>query len=199
MEIFLDNLYFIWLNSFLALVAVLFGWLMSKANSAFAKIWTGFIWIIFLPNTFYILTDISHLFEDWSKVDVLFKFILTVQYSLFSIFGIISFVVSVYFFQRLLEGKSTGWKVEKMKPSTFAAICLLNLLVGFAVILGGIERANSWHVFTNPIRVANDILDMISSKEMLMLSVGVGLLANIIYFLSVETIATWVPKAFLRK
>ena len=71
-------------------------------------------------------------------------------------------------------------------------------MVGFAVVLGGIERTNSWHVFTDPIRVANDILDMISSKEMLMLSVGVGLLANIIYFLSVETIAT-LGKKLLRK
>ena len=195
MDIFLYNFNFIWFNAFLALIAVMFGWLMIETPSRFAKFLYGFIWLLFLPNTIYILTDVSHLFEDWNKVDNLFKFILTIQYTLFSIFGIITFALAIYFFQKLLEGKNR----KKIKFSTFISICILNFMVGFAVVLGGIERTNSWHVFTDPIRVANDILDMISSKEMLMLSVGVGLLANIIYFLSVETIATWVPKAFLRK
>lgn len=198
MDIFLINFNFIWINSALALVAVLFGWLMSKANSIFAKVWTGFIWLIFLPNTIYILTDISHLFEDLSKVDRLFKIILVVQYSLFSIFGVISFVVSIYFFQKLMEGKSTGWKVEKMKPLTFAAICMLNFMVGFAVIMGGIERTNSWYILTDPIRVLRDVFDVLSSSEMLLLSGGIGILANIIYFLMLESIVTWGGK-YLKK
>lgn len=196
MGIFLTNFNFIWLNSFLALVAVLFGWLMSKANSVFAKVWTGFIWLIFLPNTIYILTDISHLFEDWPKVSALFKFILVIQYSLFSIFGVISFVVSIYFFQKLMEGKSTGWKVEKMKPLTFAAICILNFMVGIAVIMGGIERTNSWYILTDPIRVLRDVFDVLSSSEMLLLSGGIGILANIIYFLMLESVVTWGGKYF---
>lgn len=196
MDIFLTNFNFIWLNSFLALVAVLFGWLMSKANSIFAKVWTGFVWLIFLPNTIYILTDISHLFEDLPKVDNLFKIILVVQYSLFSIFGVISFVVSIYFFQKLMEGKSTGWKVEKMKPSTFVAICILNFMVGFAIVMGGIERTNSWHILTDPIRVLQDAFDVLSSSEMLMLSGGIGILANIIYFFMLENVVTWGKKYF---
>lgn len=196
MEIFLYNFNLIWFNTFLALIAVMFGWLMIKTPSRFAKVLYGFIWLIFLPNTIYILTDISHLFEDWNKVNNLFKFILTIQYTLFAITGIITFTLAIYFFQRLLEGKSAGWRKKKIKLSTFISICILNFMVGFAVVLGGIERTNSWHVFTDPIRVANDILDMISSKEMLMLSMGVGLLANVVYFLSVEAIATWGKKLF---
>lgn len=196
MDIFLDNFNLIVFNSFLALIAVLFGWLMNKANSIFAKVWTGFIWLIFLPNTIYILTDISHLFEDLPKVDNLFKIILVVQYSLFSIFGVISFVVSIYFFQKLMEGKPTGWKVEKMKPSTFVAICILNFMVGFAIVMGGIERTNSWHILTDPIRVLQDALDVLSSSEMLMLSGGIGILANIIYFLMLESVVTWGRKYF---
>lgn len=194
MDIFLNNFNFILINSFLALVAVLFGWLMSKANSFFAKIWTGFIWFIFLPNTIYILTDISHLFEQWSKVDNLFKFILIIQYLLFSIFGIISFIISVHFFHKILGGKSAGWKIEKMKPSTFVIICILNFIVGFAVILGGIERTNSWHVITNPSRVLEDTLNLIYSKDLLILSLGIGLLANAVYFVMAETVASWGKK-----
>lgn len=192
MEIFLNNFTFIWINSALALVAILFGWLMSKADSTFAKLWTGFLWLIFLPNTIYILTDISHLFEDWPKVDSLFKLILIFQYALFSIFGIITFVISVYFFQKLLEKK----RKKGIKISTITAICILNFIVGFGVVLGGIRRTNSWYIFTNPSRVLEDVLNLIYSQELLILSLGVGLLANLIYFITAETVSTWGKKYF---
>lgn len=167
---------------------------MSKANSTFARVWTGFIWLIFLPNTIYILTDIAHLFEDLPKVDNLFKAILIIQYSLFALFGIISFVISIYFFQILLEGKFR----KKIKPATFLAIIVLNFIVGFGVVLGGIERTNSWHILVNPSRVLEDSLDLIYSQELLMLSLGIGVLANIIYFLIVETVKTW-GKQFIKR
>ncbi|KKQ42269.1 MAG: hypothetical protein US59_C0012G0014 [Candidatus Levybacteria bacterium GW2011_GWB1_37_8] len=194
MEIFLSNFIFIWINSVLALVAILFGWLMSKANSTFAKLWTGFLWLIFLPNTIYILTDISHLFEDWPKVGNLFKLILIFQYALFAIFGIITFVISTYFFQRLLEGK----RKKGIKTTTIIAICILNFIVGFGVVLGGIRRTNSWYIFTNPSRVLEDTLNVIYSQELLILSLGIGILANFIYFLMLESIATW-GKKYLKK
>ena len=193
-DVFLNNFIFIWINSVLALVAILFGWLMSKANSTFAKLWTGFLWLIFLPNTIYILTDISHLFEDWPKVGNLFKLILIFQYSLFAIFGIITFVISTYFFQRLLEGK----RKKGIKTTTIIAICILNFIVGFGVVLGGIRRTNSWYIFTNPSRVLEDTLNVIYSQELLILSLGIGILANFIYFLMLESIATW-GKKYLKK
>src|SRR3989344_5167705 len=127
MEIFLNNFNFIWLNSYLALVAVLFGWLMSKANSTIAKLCTGAIWLLFLPNTIYILTDVSHLFEDWPKVNNLFRGILIVQYGLFSLIGIFTFIISMHFFQKLLQGKSAGRR-KKIQPSTYLAIIFLNFL-----------------------------------------------------------------------
>lgn len=192
MEVFLDNFYFIWINSFLALVAVAFGWLMNKANSTFSKAWTGFLWLIFLPNTIYILTDLTHLVEQWPKVDNFFKFILIIQYSFFSIFGIVAFLISIYFFQKLMERKSK----KGIRGSTVLAICILNLIVGFGVVLGGIERTNSWHIITNPSKVLEDILSLIYSKELLALSMGIGVFANVLYFLMAETVAAWGKKLF---
>jgi len=169
---------------------------MSKANSIFAKTWSGFLWLIFLPNTIYILTDITHLLEDWPRVNSLFKLILILQYTLFSIFGIITFVAAVYFFQKLLERKSAGRRKKGIKVSTITAICILNFVVGFGVILGGIRRTNSWYIFTNPSRVLEDALNLIYSQELLILAFGVGILANIIYFLTLESVATWGKKYF---
>lgn len=194
MDIFLNNFNFIWFNSFLALIAIPFGWLMVRARSKLIKIISGFLWLIFLPNTIYILTDVSHLFEDLPKVDNLFRIILIFQYSLFAIFGIITFAASTYFFQRLLEGK----RKNGIKPTTILAICALNFIVGFGVVLGGIRRTNSWYVFTDPLRVFEDVLSMIYSQELLILSFGIGLLANLIYFTTAETVATW-GKKYLKR
>ncbi len=194
MEIFIYNFNFIWFNTFLALIAILFGWLMVKARSRFTKFLYGFIWFIFLPNTIYILTDITHLFEDWPKVDNLFRAILILQYGLFAIVGIITFVIAVYFFQKLAEGESTSRRKQKMKPVTFLAIIALNFIIGFGVVLGGIERTNSWHIFTNPSRVLEDSLSLIYSQELLILSIGVGVFANAVYFLMAGTVATWSKK-----
>lgn len=192
MFLFLLNFNWLLYNLFLALISVACGKLMLRVKFKPLKFIFFFIWLIFLPNTIYLLTDIAHLFEDWSKVNSMFKILLTLQYSFFAILGIITFVTAVYFFQKLIQKKSN----EKINLTTHIAILILNFTVGFGVILGGIQRTNSWHVFTNPIRVTNDILDIISSKEILMLSVGVGILANIIYFLCAETAATWDKKLF---
>ena len=164
---------------------------MVKARSKFAKTLYGFIWFIFLPNTIYILTDVTHLFEDWSKVDNLFRTILIIQYGLFSIVGIITFSAAVYFIQKLLQRNK-----KVIKPTTITAIIILNFIVGFGVILGGIERTNSWHIFTNPSRVLEDSLDLIYSQELLILSLGVGVFANLVYFLMAETVVKWSKKFF---
>ena len=198
MDVFLVNFNFIWINSFLALVAVMFGWLMLQSLPKLVRIFCGFCWLLFLPNTIYILTDVSHLLEDWPKVNNLFRLILVLQYTLFSIIGIITFAISVYCFQKLLEGKSADRKEKGIKITTIAAICILNFIVGFGVILGGIRRTNSWYVFTNPSMVLEDILNLIYSQELLILSLGVGILANLIYFLMLESVVTW-GKKYLKK
>ena len=191
MDVFLNNFNFIWFNSLLAFIAVFFGWLMVKVRLRFAKLLYGFVWFIFLPNTIYILTDITHLFEDWAKVDNLLRGILLIQYGFFSIVGIVTFVVAIYFFQKLLQGKNK----KRIKPALIA-IFILNLIVGFGVVLGGIQRTNSWHIFTDPSRVLEDSLDLFYSQELLVLSLAVGLCANAVYFIMAETVATWGKKLF---
>lgn len=106
--------------------------------------------------------------------------------------------MSVYFFQKLMEGKSTSLKVEKLKPLTFVAICILNFLIGFAVVMGGIKRTNSWHIFTNLSQVLEDALNVIYSQDLLILSIGAGVLANLTYFFMAETVATWGKKLLIK-
>jgi uncharacterized membrane protein len=191
-EIFLKNFEYIGVNTFLAVIPVVFGWLMIKFRSGILRFICGFLWFIFLPNTIYILTDITHLFEIWPNVDNFSRLALIFQYLIFSIAGIVTFAISIYFFQKLLEGK----REKGISPLTIFAICMLNFIVGFGVILGGIRRTNSWYIFTNPSRVLEDALNLIYSQELLILVFGVGVLANLIYFIMAETVATWGKKYF---
>ena len=184
MDIFLFNLEFLFFNLFLALIAVFFGYFMLRVRSNVLKALFGFIWLIFLPNTIYLITDISHVYEDWPRVDIIFKTMITIQYAFFTIAGIITFIYAVYFFERLLEKKNK----KKRKPSTFLVILILNFIVGFGVILGGIQRTNSWDIFINPARVINDSLGVLNSPYLLKLSIMSGVLFNIIYFYFVKPV-----------
>ena len=197
MDIFLYNFDFIWFNSFLALISVLLGWLMHKTSSKYLRVFYIFSWLIFLPNTLYILTDITHLFEVWAKLESLFKLLLIIQYALFSILGILTFIYSIYLFQELLEGKSRS-KKKKRKITTFISILIINFMVGFAMMLGGIQRTNSWDVVTNPGKVINDVFTVLSSREMMILSLGFGIIANIIYFYFEDPVVKWGNKYLKR-
>lgn len=195
MDVFLHNFNYLLFNTFLAMIAVWFGFLMLKPFPNYIRFFCGFIWLIFLPNTLYLLTDITHLPEDWPKVDGVFKIILMLQFSFFAIVGIITFILAVYFFQIFLEGKSSS-RQKNIKLRTLILISILNFLVGFGIILGGIQRIHSWYIFSNPLKVIEDLVTVINSKELLTLSFGFGILANIIYFLLVEKAKEWNKKLF---
>ncbi len=172
METFLFNLEYMSFNLFLALIPVFFGYLMLKAKNKSLKLLYGFIWFIFLPNTAYILVDIVHLFEQLTKVDLVFKIVLLIQYGLFLLAGALTFIYATYFFERLI-GKN------KSRP---AILLILNLIVGFGVILGFVQRTNSWYIFTQPLRVIEDTLALLYSPNLVVASFAFGLLVNIIYF-----------------
>jgi len=190
MDIFLYNFEFLFFNLLLALIAVFFGYLMLRVKSNIFKALFGLIWIIFLPNTIYLITDISHVYEDWPRADLVFKAMITIQYTLFAIAGVITFIYAVYFFERLLENKNK----KKRKPSTFLAILILNFIVGFGVILGAVQRTNSWDIFINPLRVINDSLGILNSPYLLSLSLISGALFNVIYFYFVKPLTKWWKK-----
>ena len=190
MEVFLYNFNFLLFNLSLAFIALLFGYLMLRVKSNVFKTLYGFIWFIFLPNTIYILTDFSHLYEDWSKVDLIFKLVLITQYAIFAILGALTFIYAVYFFERLLERKNKKGR----KPSAFLIILILNFIVGFGVILGGVQRTNSWDVLVNPVRVINDSFGILNSPYLLKLSILSGVLFNTIYFYFVKPVTKWGKK-----
>ena len=96
------------------------------------------LWLLFLPNAPYIITDFVHLrtrpnIPLWYDVMLLFAF---------SVTGLIAGLISLYFIHEVVEllvNKLTGWLF----------IGLATVLCGFGVYLGRVVRFNSWDLFTN--------------------------------------------------
>jgi len=106
----------------------------------------AFVWIVFLPNAFYIITDLFHL--DMNG-DVPLWYDLALLWS-FAWNGLLFGILSIRQMELLFE-KHIG---KKMGLLFVLPIMALN---GFGVYIGRYMRFNSWDVLTNPLQLINDI------------------------------------------
>lgn len=178
MHFILFNIRWMSFNVFLAVIAVIFGWLMVKTPSKLLKTLYGSIWFLFLPNTIYLLTDIGHFFTDWHIVGVAYKGMFISEYAVLMILGIISFILGLYPVEQFFR-KTKNKKQQIQKDILIYAI---NFLIGFGLVLGRIERVNSWDVLTNTSTVIYKSFHTITSIQLCLLTIFFGLLSNLIYF-----------------
>jgi uncharacterized membrane protein len=109
--------------------------------------WFG-LWLLFLPNAPYIVTDLLHLAARpriplWYDLALLFSFAGT---------GLLLGYISLLDVQSAVEerlGRTTGW--------TVAVVSLF--MSGFGIYLGRFLRRNSWEVLTDPSGLFLDIAD----------------------------------------
>src|SRR5579883_2701620 len=91
----LFNLQWMGFNVFLAVIPVVFGWLMMQMKSKLLKVLYGTVWFMFLPNTIYLLTDIGHFFTDWHMIPLQYKGIFIVEYAILMVLGILTFILAL--------------------------------------------------------------------------------------------------------
>ena len=132
-------------------------------------------WVIFFPNSPYILTDLFHLGMS-SKAPLWFDLSLILS---FAWTGLLFGFVSLMDIEKVL-----GNFVNKGK-TTFISIAFL-FISGFGIYVGRYLRWNSWDVFINPFALSNDILSQIFhpiyNSRAWGLTLFIGLLLNLIYF-----------------
>lgn len=138
-------------------------------------------WLFFIPNTIYLFTDILHFMDQINEVDYFGAIILTAQYAILFIAGLLTYILSMYPIENKL----------RLSPSMIIGI---NFLIGFGVVLGRVYRLNSWDIITEIESVINTILQVISSPEMVLLAILFGLFANFMYFLFRKMIIKYVSK-----
>ena len=109
----------------------------------------GGLWLLFLPNAPYIVTDWIWI-DDWRWADVPLWYYLGL-YGLAAGTGAILGFISLFLVQRVVarsRGELVGWGL---------AVASL-LLSGVGLYLGRVLRWNSWDIFTRPGALLGDIL-----------------------------------------
>lgn len=184
----LIHLWFLAWNLFLAWVPLIFAWLLYRRTPK-GLIWDWknsvlfTMWILFLPNAFYLVTDFVHL-NRYSDIGVVYDIVLLATYTFAGfVLGYTSlFMVHVRAVQAY--GKIANWVV---------AVALV--LSGFAIYLGRYLRWNSWDIITNPLGLLFDVSDSIVRPEAYPLTLMTTLL--FFGFLSVLYFVIWRAAALI--
>jgi uncharacterized membrane protein len=143
------NLFLAWLPFLLALAA------MRVQRRRLLLLVAAFLWLLFLPNAPYMVTDLIHLsWRDhaplWFDTLMIFSFAMT---------GLLLGFTSLYLMHTLVRklwGAVTGW--------LFVSAALA--LSSFGIYLGRFMRWNSWDLFTNPGGVLFDVLDIAINPQL---------------------------------
>jgi uncharacterized membrane protein len=151
----LDDWYLIW-NLFLAwvpfgLACVLVRQLAHRDWSSWPGIILTFLWVLFLPNSFYMVSDYIHL-EDMARSSVLFD---ALTFTLFITNGLILGFSSMYLVQSAMRKRS----VRRLHRELLAGLLLF--LCAFAIYLGRDLRWNSWDVLLSPAGILFDVSERI--------------------------------------
>jgi uncharacterized membrane protein len=167
-----ENLALAWIGLFLA-------WLLTKELKnrrwlSWQNLGLTALWLMFLPNTWYVLTDYIHIVPT-AEISQLFDIILM---SLLVFTGFILGFTSLFLIHRELLHRLGEVK-------SYLLIELAIFTSSFAIYLGRDLRWNSWDVIKNPggllVNVSDRIADPFGSQRALNVTLLFFLLINVIY------------------
>lgn len=141
-------------NLFLGFIPYCITGRMMRDISLIENRWKFFgslaLWLLFIPNSFYIMTDLFHL----SSIDSAPKWFDLLMIFSFAWNGLLFGIISLRRVELLVSLQ--GWQRFTM-PMVFVVM----LLSAFGVYIGRFLRFNSWDVLTAPFSLAGEILDMV--------------------------------------
>lgn len=146
--------YLIW-NLLLAWIPLGIGlWLervlRKKLWSSWEALFVTGLWVLFLPNTFYMISDFIHI-QEVRRIDLLYD---VVMFSSFILNSVTLGFLSLYIVHRELI-KRVSWQSASMVVSGLLMLC------SFAIYLGRDLRWNSWDILINPGGILIDVSDRI--------------------------------------
>lgn len=150
----LEFWYLLW-NLFLAWVPLgLALWLELMLRHKIWSSWQGIIlsilWLGFLPNSFYMVSDYIHL-QDVQRLDILYD---SVMFTSFILSGLAVGCTSLYLIHRQFLRRLSGRAV-------WGVIGGILLICSFAIYLGRDLRWNTWDVLLNPAGILFDVSDRV--------------------------------------
>lgn len=131
------------------------------------------IWLLFIPNTFYLITDFVHL-----NPSNLYRYIF--DFALLSSFTIAGFYFGILSINTIYK------QIQFFYSNTISRIFLISIsyLCAFGIYIGRVLRFNSWDIISNPFSLIKSILDSIFLLETVVFSIELGtliLVVNSIY------------------
>lgn len=130
-------------------------------------------WLLFIPNSFYLLTDFVHL-HHFSDLQYLFDALLL---TCFSIAGFYAGISSMLHIRSLLEMKYSHKTCRRLLIS----LCYIS---AFGVYLGRILRFNSWDILSNPVKLSATILKSLDNFHVYEFTFLFGTFIVIVYGIS---------------
>lgn len=180
-------------NLFLALVPLALSiWLFRRTERRGWLWWpVFFVFVLFLPNASYTLTDIIHFIQEvratepqlptWSIV-----YFVIPKYALFFFIGFQCHVISL-----LRMGRYLTWIGRR--NWIFAAEIVMNILCSIGVYWGRYIRLNSWDIFGKPQTVANQVIETLFRDQFALSIIAVYfiVLSFFYYVMKVVDVAVW--------
>ena len=108
------------------------------------------LWLLFLPNSFYIVTDLIHLKRSQSHL-IYFDLLMIAS------FAITGLMYGYYAMQVIRTTLAPFFNKFYLSMGTLAVY----LLCGFGIYLGRVLRWNSWDIITQPSQLFSDIGQMV--------------------------------------
>ncbi len=184
-------------NMFLALIplgaAYFFSWLFNKDTTKSSKVFIYLkyfvliiiflIWLAFLPNTCYLITEWRHLLSsiiyssDVSDTNVDSNRDLLVWFAIQMLFYILYSGVGMMLF--VLSSRPM-WRLSKLLKIKFVAIPFF-LLNALGVYLGLIPRFNSWDILHRPSVIINEVIKVATTLHLLELVIGLAVFLWLVY------------------
>ncbi|HXE09831.1 MAG TPA: DUF1361 domain-containing protein, partial [Verrucomicrobiae bacterium] len=126
---------------------------------------TSFLWVVFLPNSFYLISDFIHL-QELPRADILYD---SLMFTAFVTTGVVLGFTSLFLVHLQLRRRFGGWPAE-----VWVGITLL--LCSAAIYLGRDLRWNTWDILVNPGGLLFDISERLAHPgaypNMVLLIVG---------------------------
>lgn len=172
-------------NLFLAWVApVIAWWLVTRLQKSPWLSWKNIvltvIWLGFLPNSFYMVSDLIHV-QQTGEVSIIFDAVL---FTSFIFNGFIAGFMGTFFVHRELLKRMSVRR-------TWVAITGIFALSGYAIYMGRVLRWNTWDALLQPAALlfdlSDNILNPVAHPQAFLVTASFTLLITSFYVLAWET------------
>lgn len=140
------NLVLAWIAPFIAL------WLVSRLRKVSWRHWTNICltlaWLLFLPNSFYMVSDLIHV-QQTGEVNIIFDAVL---FTSFIFNGFIAGYIGTYLIHRELNKRL-------QVPQAYLVVAGVFALCSYAIYLGRVLRWNTWDALLSPHALLFDVSD----------------------------------------